>query len=111
MKYHIALNSIDDIRDVAIKNQLGQNPAHVMWDMSQVLKAQIHQPIDVEVLPKDRRMARVFGFPEHWALARKLSEQLDDNDVIYCDGEPLGIPIATLCSQKQKRPKIAVLFH
>ncbi|MBV6623900.1 MAG: glycosyltransferase family 4 protein [Rivularia sp. (in: Bacteria)] len=111
MKYHIALNSIDDIETVAIKNQLGQHPAHVMWDMSQVLKAKIHQPIDVEVLPKDRRLAKIFGFPEHWALARQLSEQLDDNDVIFCDGEPLGIPIATLCSQKQKRPKIAVLFH
>ncbi|AFY55941.1 glycosyltransferase [Rivularia sp. PCC 7116] len=111
MNYHIALNSVDDIKTFAIKNQLGQHPAHVMWDMSQVLKANIHQPIDVEVLPKDRRLARIFGFPEHWALARKLSEQLDSNDVIYCDGEPLGIPIATLCSQKRNRPKIAVLFH
>ncbi|MEM6754905.1 MAG: glycosyltransferase family 4 protein [Cyanobacteria bacterium P01_C01_bin.38] len=111
MNYHIALNTTQDIETIASQVKLGKHPAHVMWEMSQILKAKIHQPINLEILPEDRKLAKVIGFPEHWALARQLSEQLNDEDVIYCDGEHLGIPIATLCHKKQKRPKIAVLFH
>ena len=111
MNYHVALNSTKDIENIASQAKLGKHPAHVMWEISQRLKAKIHQPINLEILPKDRNLAKIIGFPESWALARQLSEQLNENDVIYCDGEHLGIPIATLCSQKQKRPKIAVLFH
>lgn len=111
MKYHLALNTTSDIESFVSKAKSGKFPGHVMWEISQVLKAQIYQPMNVEVLPRDRKLAKIIGFPECWALARQLSEQLNDNDVLYCDGEHLGIPIATLCSQKQKRPKIAVLFH
>lgn len=111
MKYHLALNTTDNLDSFVFKAKSGKSPGHVMWEVGQVLKAKIHQPINVEVLPKDRKLAKIIGFPECWALARQLSEQLNDNDVLYCDGENLGIPIATLCSQKKKRPKIAVLFH
>lgn len=111
INYHIVLNSADDIENIAFKAELGKHPAHVMWDMSKVLQAQIHQPINVITLPKDKKLAKIIGFPEHWALARKLSEQLNENDVVFCNGEHIGIALATLCSQKQKRPKIAVLFH
>jgi glycosyltransferase involved in cell wall biosynthesis len=111
MNYHIALNTTQDIETIALQAKLGKHPAHVMWDMSQILNAKIHQPINLEISPKDRKFAKIIGFPEFWALARQLSEQLNENDIVYCDGEHLGIPIATLCSQKQNRPKIAVLFH
>lgn len=111
MNYHVALNTTQDIENIALQVKLGKHPAHVMWEMSQILKAKIHQPVNLEILPKDRNLAKIIGFPEFWALARQLSEQLNEDDVIYCDGEHLGIPIATLCHQKQKRPKIAVLFH
>ncbi|MGB6299323.1 MAG: glycosyltransferase family 4 protein [Rivularia sp. (in: cyanobacteria)] len=111
MNYHIALNLKKDIETIALQAKLGKNPAHVMWDMSEILKAKIHQPIDLEILPKDRKLAQIIGFPESWALARQLSEQLNRDDVIYCDGESIGIPIATLCKQKQNGAKVAVLFH
>ena len=111
MKYNIVLNSTSDIEGFALNAQLGENPSHVMWEIAQTLKAKIHQPINVKILPQDKILAKIIGFPEHWALARQLSEQLKEDDVIYCDGEQLGIPIANLCSKKQKPPKIAVLFH
>jgi len=111
MSYHIALNTTNNIETIVSEVKSGKHPAHVMWEISQILKAKIHQPINLDILPKDRKLTQIIGFPEHWALARQLSEKLNENDVIYCDGEHLGIPIATLCSQKEKRPKIAVLFH
>ena len=111
MNYHLALNSTQDIETIASQARLGKHPAHIMWEISQIIKAKIHQPINLEILPKDRSLAKIIGFSESWALARKLSEQLNEDDFIYCDGEHLGIPIATICSKKQKRPKIAVLFH
>ncbi|MDY6896696.1 MAG: glycosyltransferase family 4 protein [Cyanobacteriota bacterium] len=111
MKYYLALNTTSDIESFVSKAKSAKCPGHVMWEVGQVLKAKIYQPINVEVSSQDRKLAKIIGFPECWALARQLSEQLNDNDVIYCDGEHLGIPIATVCSQKQKRPKIAVLFH
>ena len=111
MKYHLALNTTSDVESFVSKTKSGKFPGHVMWEVSQALKAKIYQPINLKVLPRDRKLSKIIGFPECWALARQLSEQLDDNDVIYCDGEHLGIPIAAVCAQKQKRPKIAVLFH
>lgn len=111
MKYHIVINTTQDIETIALNAQAGKQPAHVMWEIGQFLNAEIHQPINVKILPEDKILARLIGFPEYWALARQLSEQLNENDVIYCDGEQLGIPIANLCGKKQKRPKVVVLFH
>lgn len=113
MKYNIALNTIHeiDIETIALNAQAGKAPSHIMWEMSKILKAKIYQPFNVKILPQDKILAKIIGIPEYWALARQLSEQLTEDDVIYCDAEPLGIAIAHLCSKKQKRPKIAVLFY
>ena len=97
--------------NIALNAQAGKNPSHIMWEIGQLLKAQIHQPINVKILPKDKILSKIIASPVHWALARQLSEQLKEDDVIYCDGEQLGIPIANLCSKKHNRPKIATLFH
>lgn len=111
MKYHIVINTTQEIETVALNAKAGKQPAHVMWEIGQVLKAKIHQPINVKTLPEDKVLAKIIGFPEYWALARKLSKQLNEDDVIYCDGELLGIPMAKCCSKNINRPKIAVLFH
>ncbi|NJL10656.1 MAG: glycosyltransferase family 4 protein [Calothrix sp. SM1_7_51] len=89
-----------------------------MWEMSQLLGAKIHQPSSEEASFVDKILAKIIGRPEHWTLARQLSGQLQEDDIVYCDGESLGIAIATLCgarvsakNKQYKRPKIAVLFH
>jgi glycosyltransferase involved in cell wall biosynthesis len=79
--------------------------------MSQLLGATVYQPGCEPVLPIDQIRAHIIGRPEYWALARKLPSQLQEDDVIYCTGEHIGIPIATLCAAKQKRPKIVVYIH
>jgi glycosyltransferase involved in cell wall biosynthesis len=82
-----------------------------MWGLSQRLGAVIHQPGTRPVLPLDTMRAKIAGRPEHWALARTLSEQLKSDDLIFCTGEDVGIPIATLCGAKPERPKIVVFIH
>jgi glycosyltransferase involved in cell wall biosynthesis len=109
--FHIALNTSCDLEAIAKNALAGKCPSHVMWEMSQLLGATIHQAKKIKILPVDRILAKIIGCPEYWALARQLSSQVQDGDVIYCDGESLGIPIAVLCSAKNRRPKIMVLFN
>jgi len=111
LKYHIALNTPSDLEAIAQNAQAGKCPSHVMWEMSQFLGAKVHQPRADLVLPTDKILAKIIGRPEHWALAHKLSLELQEDDVIYCDGEDLGFAIATACGVKHNRPKIVVLVH
>jgi glycosyltransferase involved in cell wall biosynthesis len=111
LKYHIALCPSCDLEAIARNAQAGKNPRHAIWDLNQLLGATIHQPAGESVLPIDRMRARIIGRPEHWALARKLSLELQEDDVIYCTGEIIGFPIAALCGARQKRPKIIVFVH
>jgi glycosyltransferase involved in cell wall biosynthesis len=59
----------------------------------------------------DRIRAQFSGTPENWAFARALAAQLGPDDVVFCPGEEIGIPLASVCSAKKERPKIAVWFH
>ncbi|PAX59408.1 glycosyltransferase [Brunnivagina elsteri] len=111
MNYHIVLSRAFDLESIAHDAKLGKSPCHVMWEASQILNASIHMPKLDDIQPFDRVRSRFIGNPEHWALARNLPPQLTENDVVFCTGEDVGIPIAKLCGTKRKRPKIIVLIH
>jgi glycosyltransferase involved in cell wall biosynthesis len=111
MRYHIALNSNCDLEEIVNKAKAGKRPLHVMWDISQILGAKIHQSESVQVLLIDKILAKIIGEPSDWALARQLSLQLNEEDIIFCNGEQLGIPIATLCYSLPRRPKIITLVN
>lgn len=111
MKYHIALSNCYDLETINKTFQEKKCPSHIIWEMSQLLKAKIHQPEGNPILPIDVIRAKIIGRPEYWALARKLSSQLQDSDTIYCDGEHVGIAIATVCGKLRARPKIVVFCH
>ncbi|MUG96321.1 glycosyltransferase [Scytonema sp. UIC 10036] len=111
MNYHIALSPPCDMEGMVRNAQQGITPSHAIWELSQLLGAKVHQPGEGQVLPIDRVLAKIIGSPEHWALARKLSFECHENDVIYCTCENIGIPLATICGLKKKRPKFIVYFH
>ncbi|MEC4816478.1 MAG: glycosyltransferase family 4 protein [Scytonema sp. PMC 1069.18] len=111
MKYYIVLSPACDLESIKTNAEAGLRPSHVILDLSQLLGAEVYQPGADKVLPIDRMLAKIIGRPEYWALARKLSVQIQEDDVIYCTGEDIGIPIATLCSSQQKSPKIVVFAH
>ena len=73
--------------------------------------ATIHEPGSEPVLPLDKLRAKIAGRPEHWAMARALSSQLGSEDVVFCTGEDIGVPVATLCGGKASRPKIVMFAH
>ncbi len=111
MRYHLALNSNYDLEKIASWAKAGKCPSSTMWDISQILEAKIHQSESVQVLLIDKILAKIIGNPSDWALARQLSLQLNEEDVIFCNGEQLGIPIATLCGSSPQRPKIITLVN
>jgi glycosyltransferase involved in cell wall biosynthesis len=111
MTYHIALNSNCDLEEIAHKAKAGKCPSHTIWDISQILGAKIHQSDSAKVLLIDKILAKIIGNPSDWALARQLSLQLNEEDVIFCNGEQLGIPIATVCYSLPRRPKIITLVN
>ncbi|AFY35735.1 glycosyltransferase family 4 protein [Calothrix sp. PCC 7507] len=108
MQYHIALSRKFNLEDIDQEAQAGKRPGHVMWNIGQLLGAKIYVPGGESILPSDKMNARIMGNPEQWALARKLSTQLGEDDVVFCAGEDIGIAIAKICSKLAKRPKIVI---
>jgi glycosyltransferase involved in cell wall biosynthesis len=107
MTYHIALSRPFDFASINRDKALGLRPNHTMWELSQVIDATLHAPDD-QVTRFDRLAARLASQPQHWALARKLTAQLNENDLVFCTGEDVGLPIAILRKLQQKQFKIVM---
>lgn len=111
MTYHLVLSSFVDLEEIKQDTQLDKRPAHVIFDISRLLNGEIHQPTKGFLLPIDVVRAKIIGYCDRWTLARKLSSSINDDDVIFCTDEEVGLPIATLCGGKQKKAKIVVFVH
>ncbi len=59
----------------------------------------------------DRVRSRLFGSPETWAMARRLADQLGPGDVVYCQSESVGLPMAAVLGKRSRRPKLCVFGH
>jgi len=108
MGYHLILSLPLDLEGIAHDAKTGKRPRHAMLELSQRLGATIHQPGQHQISSADRVLAQITSRPEHWALARNLSKQLTQDDVIFCVGEDIGLPTAVLCSIRPDHPAIAV---
>ena len=110
MKYHIALTKINADR---LRKESQQEKVHRsdLLLLAQYLNADLIEQQDYDISPLDRLAAKFSGTPANWAFARHLAEQLGSEDVIFCPGEEIGIPLATICGQKKNRPKIVVWLH
>ena len=111
MKYHISLKAATDLQSIEQETQASKIPQFDIGMLGQRLGATFDAPKSNPVLPQDKLRSKIAGDPEIWAFARVLASQLGQDDLIFCPGEDIGIPVATLCGDKQERPKIAVFFH
>lgn len=111
MRYHIPIKNLVDLERINRKTQINQGPRFDIRMLGERLGATFNKPEPYPILPQDKLRSKITGDPESWAFARVLASQLGRDDVIFCTGEDIGIPVATLCGVKQDRPKIAVLFH
>jgi glycosyltransferase involved in cell wall biosynthesis len=96
LRYHIALSRPFDFAQINQQAEAGQSPSHTTWELSQIMNATIHQPDHQSITLFDRCAARLVGQPEHWAMARRLLGQLGEDDLVFCTGEDVGLPIALL---------------
>jgi glycosyltransferase involved in cell wall biosynthesis len=108
MRYHIALSRPFDFAEINRKVQLGESPNHTMWELSQKMNATIHHPVHQSITAFDKLAARIVGQPEHWALARRLLGQLNEDDLVLCTGEDIGLPIALLFKLTGMQSKLII---
>jgi glycosyltransferase involved in cell wall biosynthesis len=100
-----------DLDGIHRKACMGKSPRHVLRAIRDRLQAQVRAPEGETILWTDNQRSQISSWPQHWALARKLSEQVSSKDVIFCSGEDIGIPVAAMCGALRDRPKIVVYFH
>jgi hypothetical protein len=86
----------------------GRNPRHTLYFLQQLLGARTHAPDASRVGLVDRLLAKVFAQPMHWALARELSRELGDGDVVYLSGDDVGLPLILWCVARRRRPVFAL---
>lgn len=107
MNYHIVLSKSCDLKEFNEGAKQGKNPRHLMWDLAQKLDAKVHSPGNESITYVDRIMAKIFGaLPEQVAMVRKIVSQLQNEDVVFCNGSDVGFPLAVLCKFVGKRPKL-----
>ncbi len=111
MKYSIVLTASTAERIRKESSNSNSVPRSDLKLLAESLNATFieQQPSPVEVI--DRINAKLSGTQENWAFARFLAPQLSSDDVVFCPGEEIGIPLASACSRMKERPKIIVWFH
>jgi glycosyltransferase involved in cell wall biosynthesis len=109
MNYHIAFGRIWDFDRLAEDSAAGKAPRHVIFDLARRIGADCHVP-NYEPNGTDRLRAKLVNTPEQWALARNLADRLTANDLIYCTGEDVGLPLA-FCCNAQNLPRIVLFLH
>ncbi|MBV8555884.1 MAG: glycosyltransferase family 4 protein [Planctomycetaceae bacterium] len=111
MNYHLALGKSWDFAAFDRDARAAKGPRHVFWTLAQRLGAEVHMPGGDPIRPFDRVRARIAGGPQHWAMARTLAGRLGGDDLVFCSGEDVGIPVAALCGARRDRPRIVSFFH
>jgi glycosyltransferase involved in cell wall biosynthesis len=110
-RHHLVFGSDLDLDGYVADALRRLRPGHVMCDLRDELGAATHGPGTDDIIAIDRARAAMISDPAHWALARRLAERLGRDDVVYCNGEDIGIPLAVLCKDLPNRPRIAIFFH
>jgi len=111
MNYHIALGRHQELDQMEHAAAEGKSPRHVMWSLARRLGAAVHSTKGLAGTWLDRLRSRIAGAPGHWALARSLNRSLGPDDLVFCTGEDVGLPIAATLGGRKGGPKIVVFVH
>jgi glycosyltransferase involved in cell wall biosynthesis len=113
MALHLVLSPGIDLDRWRRESDQGLCPRHSMVALADRLDAVVHVPHVEQDRPNvfDRMRAQIFSSGESWALARRLARQLGPGDVVFCQGEYVGLPLAAMLGNKLKRPKLFVFCH
>jgi len=109
---HVAVSKHVDLAGISEAASCGESPGHVLNDLAQRMKLEVHPPVSEEACTRaDRMRARIYGLPRHWATARYLAETLTPGDVIFATGEDVGLPMAATFGYERLRPRLVVFAH
>jgi len=119
LKYHLVLGRKIELDGIERDAQLAKCPRHGLQALRDRLNVTVHAPDGEAISLSDKLRGKIYSQPEHWAAARKLSEQVSSDDVIFCTSEGIGIPVTAVCGELSvkrsypvgNRPKIVVYFH
>jgi glycosyltransferase involved in cell wall biosynthesis len=114
LKHHIALKNpkhLTSLNNRNIQAQQQQAPREDLWILGEKLEATFQVPDFDSSSLSDRVFAQLTENPYFWKFARRLASELGEDDLIFCQGENIGIPMAALCCDRPNRPKIAAHFH
>lgn len=111
LNYYIILTNIHAKRINEQCSPQSTLPKSDLLLLAESLGASFIEQYDCPVKPIDRIRAQLSSTPENWAFARAIASQLNPDDIVFCPGEEIGIPLVNVCGAKQERPKIIVWFH
>jgi glycosyltransferase involved in cell wall biosynthesis len=109
--YHVALGRHQDLEAVDRDAAAGLCPRYATLTLARRLGAQVHTNAGLLPSTADRARSKVGGVPGHWALARSLAPKLGADDVIFCTGEDVGVPIAATLGGRRGGPKVVMFVH
>lgn len=113
MKYHVALIDRIDIekRRSDVANGLG--PRHFCVDLAENLGAEIYEPETTPTRsPKPTLFHKVMNIsPKLISVADDIVENCDDDDVVFCIGEGIALPIAYALKKQKKQTKLLSFGH
>lgn len=113
MAVHLVLSPGIDLDEFRRLSEQGLGPRHGMAVLAERLDAKVHIPHPERDRPTafDRIRSRVIGTPETWAMARRLAGELGRDDLVYCQSESVGLPVASILGKRSRRPKLCVFGH
>ena len=111
MKYYIVLTRVHAERFKNTSLAKAELPKFDLSMLAESLNATFLTPESYPIKLIDRICANFAGIPENWAYARAIASQLTADDVVFCPGEEIGIPLVAVCRGKPNRPKTVVWFH
>ena len=110
MKYYIILTRVhaERLKKASLAREL---PKFDLSILAESLNATFITPESYPIKLIDKICANLAGTPENWAYARAIAERLTSDDVVFCPGEEIGIPLVSVCRGKPNSPKTVVWFH
>lgn len=94
MRYHLILSKPLDFEQVERETAAGLRPDHVLVTLARRMNMRVHAPDAENVKRPDVLRSKLCGTPELWALARRVMTDIEPGDVLLCNGEDVGLPIA-----------------
>ncbi len=108
--WHILATSPVDFEKFRSESAADRMPRHLLLVMAEKLGAELSVPNPEHVTTRDRLLARIYGRPHHWEMARRVFPKLNDGDGVFTTGCDSGVPLALMCILRRRKVSFAISF-